>query len=895
MPEINIDVFAKINGADQNLQKVHKELDALTDKGEAADRATGGLWSQLAAGVIAANLIQKATGAVVDIFKDSIQAAADYEQAVRGLDSAFEISGRTVPGMADNLKNYANELQALGLADDVATLKAESLLLQLTDLDEKGIKAATRGAIGLSSVFGTDLETAARMVAQGFEGNYMALGRMIPAIRSAKDEGEKHAAMMKAFEGLYQRAIDDTDTYAGQVKKLGLEWGETKKNLGEAILSTGILQTAMSGLSASLKFLRGHQDDMDAAQRRGIATVNEFRSSLEYVNPPLINLRKAIEAGPEEWEAYKKAVKATDDMLKDNKNTITAWVNKMGDTLFPLSENDKKLKAVKDSMKLLGLETKDVSEDKLRKYEAALLSARSSGQLSQDKLQELAGTAQKMADTYGLQLNPAIEGMLDPLARATAAAILMTEKNLPLDTSLQDLAGSVTPLWPLIYQMAQAEFDTLSPSEQLEKQIQALGDQLGLLPAEIELMIWEFNRYRLAILGIPVPELGIPSTKKKEVKDDVDELKGLWDGLFNQVSQKWGDTISDLIGGNTSIETAWNRLWKSLWETVVTYVGMIVTKELVKLFQGIIGGSKDAADKANESIGGIATKVGDVAGSVIKSLGDIAKAILDVIESIAKTVIDIVAYGIETLAEAVASAISALAAVAPELLELGLVAAAIYGAFKLAGTLVDAIESILGAGAKEGANITYWLAPMRWDIKEIRDLMFINLEPLFMQLLDTTFQIRDRATDTVGWLSGAIYGKLDEMAGRGGGGVDINGSVLLQDIRNKISDVVDAIHGIGHFQSGGYVPQTGLALLHAGEFVLPPGSNQGFLSARSAPVAPIQVSVPVTIAFDLQSWDRTDTERWFRSTGKELIRDVIERNVDGIAAKIEDKLSQFRK
>jgi len=238
----------------QKLDEAWKGVDATHDK---VSKSAGSLWKQFALGQAAFDIARKGAQLLKAEFIDSLKQAADYEKALKGLNSAFELSGRTMPGMAGNLKNYASELEKLGLAEDDEVLRSESLLLQLTRLNEKGVKEATRGAIGLASVFGMDLQTATEQVAKGMEGNFLMLNRLIPAVREATTEEGKRAAMMKTFESLYARAIADTQTYAGQVKMLGLEWKNAKQELGGALLETGLLQGAMEGLVVVIKGLTG--------------------------------------------------------------------------------------------------------------------------------------------------------------------------------------------------------------------------------------------------------------------------------------------------------------------------------------------------------------------------------------------------------------------------------------------------------------------------------------------------------------------------------------------------------------------------------------------------------------------------------------------------------------
>jgi hypothetical protein len=269
-------------GAIKKIQQLDQAFDGLQKQAPKTASVFQSTWAQMAAGFTVANLVQRGLGTIRAELVASIREAADYEKALKGLDAAFAISGRTMPGMAANLKRYASELEKLGLAEDDAILRAESLLLQITNLDEEGVKRATRGAIGMASVFGMDLQSAVESVAKAEEGNFMALQRLLPAVRNATTEEGKRAAAMKAFEDLYSRAIADTETYAGQVDKLGREWKSARQELGDAVLQTGFLQDTMAGFTAILNSVSGAtKREYNESLRQSIEANNQANKSLE--------------------------------------------------------------------------------------------------------------------------------------------------------------------------------------------------------------------------------------------------------------------------------------------------------------------------------------------------------------------------------------------------------------------------------------------------------------------------------------------------------------------------------------------------------------------------------------------------------------------------------------
>jgi hypothetical protein len=277
---------ANIQKLDESWNKLSKGQTEVGKTTAALDKGMGSLWKQIAAGVGVVSIAQKSLGFIKKELFDSVRQASDYERSFRGMEAAFAISGRTMPGMVKNLKEYAASIERLGLAEDDEILRVQSMLLQFTNLNENGLKAATRGAIGLASVFGMDLQSAAQAVKNGTEGNFRALQMLIPEIRQATTEEGKRAAMMKAFDELYSRAITDTETYAGKVKALGLAWKNAKQELGASILETGILQAITEETSLFLK---------DAALALSSYS-GKLREATRFNNEAGIQLEKMAEA-----------------------------------------------------------------------------------------------------------------------------------------------------------------------------------------------------------------------------------------------------------------------------------------------------------------------------------------------------------------------------------------------------------------------------------------------------------------------------------------------------------------------------------------------------------------------------------------------------------------------
>jgi len=217
-----------------------KEFDQNVDKmGKTAQRAGTGFKSLaggVAVGVAAFYAASKALRGVVQWMGDAIDKAAIQQTAEAEMRAALESTGREVEANAEHFKLYASELQSATKFGDEQILSAQALMIQLTKLDREGLDAATKGAIGLASVYKTDLQAATTLVGKALAGNYGALSRYgIMVERTATDE-QKRASILEQLQVMYQRAKAETDTYQGAVKQLSNVYGDLKERIGDAVV-----------------------------------------------------------------------------------------------------------------------------------------------------------------------------------------------------------------------------------------------------------------------------------------------------------------------------------------------------------------------------------------------------------------------------------------------------------------------------------------------------------------------------------------------------------------------------------------------------------------------------------------------------------------------------------
>ena len=236
MADINIAVAFDSAKAEQSAKNLDNKLKDMGTSAEKAKSPFDGLWKQIFAGVSVAAIAGKAVGEFTQFITDSIKAAIAADKANADLKSALGAPGREVDANAKHFIDYASRLQKLTIYDDEAVKGAQALLLQLTTLDRDGIDRATRGAIGLASVLGIDLQSAAMMVTKAMEGNYVALSRYGIKVSETGTAEEKRNELLQKLEGFYKRATDATGTFAGKQAQLKNNIDELKEGIGQALL-----------------------------------------------------------------------------------------------------------------------------------------------------------------------------------------------------------------------------------------------------------------------------------------------------------------------------------------------------------------------------------------------------------------------------------------------------------------------------------------------------------------------------------------------------------------------------------------------------------------------------------------------------------------------------------
>jgi len=209
MPDVQID----INGKDN------------------ASPAIKSVTGSIIKGQIAVELIKQATKALINVTKESIEAFRVQEQAEAKLQAA---TGQNI----SEFKKFASSMQAVTTIGDEAILQAQTLASAM-GVQNNEINKTTQGAIGLSKAFGMDLSGAMKLSVQATEGNYTALARYIPALKTATSDGEKQAIVQEAMAKGFKIATAEANTFSGKMDQLKNIQGDIKEEIGRTVSVLG--------------------------------------------------------------------------------------------------------------------------------------------------------------------------------------------------------------------------------------------------------------------------------------------------------------------------------------------------------------------------------------------------------------------------------------------------------------------------------------------------------------------------------------------------------------------------------------------------------------------------------------------------------------------------------
>ena len=606
----------------KSVQNVAADQMRLQDMAKGSSGKIDILGKSLDVAALAMKGVTIAGTAVIGFMAASVPAAMKAEKSESALRSALESTGRAVGPLTKHFLDYASELQHSTTFEDDAIQGAQALLLQLTQLDQNGLDAATRGAIGLASVFNMDLQSAARAVAQGMEGNYLALSRLIPSIREAKTEEEKHAAMMDGLARMYQRAEAEANTFGGSLKQLKNSWGDVQEKVGMAIVGNEDIRKAIKSvaeainelvasgrfsswlstitreISATISTIKAWADalktagdvargswlfekDMKSGAAAMIAAAKDeiaaFQDELKVFTPSMEKLQGVMEMGPKYWNAWTASVRETDRILDQNRETITRWVGKAVDRYESFIGLDKSAAILGESLKALGIKTRTELTEELANAEAAL-------KLLKGSVESTPGQVKALEDK--------IASLKEQLTGAKTATVAWVEylKNIGV-TTINEKKNRVAELWKILGDLDKRYKDGRITQDDYAKATKAAKDEIGSLSSELIKNTLPAGRDLHEVLRQAVPRFG-----------DTAYAAWTFEGALKDVADQ------AMVSEATVLQFLWNTRTEFL-----STIGIIVPR-----WNDIPAGAKSATDETKGLFDGLMNDIASGFGNTIQ-------------------------------------------------------------------------------------------------------------------------------------------------------------------------------------------------------------------------------------------------------------------------------------
>lgn len=233
---------SELGGLATNADKATSALKQSTQAANENSQAHSALSSSLVSGAAQWVTLAAGIGAVSEVLKLGVQAAAEHEVAVARLDGILQATGQYSTEASISLQGLSESLARQTGNSREAMLATEALLVSF-GASQQNVPRLTRLVADLSAGLKIDLSSAAMIVAKALEGNFTILRRWGVEVDANKTKTEQFASAVlqleSRFGGLSEKIKDTT-------------WGAFQ-NLGRSIWQ--VLGDAFDGLNKQVGWL----------------------------------------------------------------------------------------------------------------------------------------------------------------------------------------------------------------------------------------------------------------------------------------------------------------------------------------------------------------------------------------------------------------------------------------------------------------------------------------------------------------------------------------------------------------------------------------------------------------------------------------------------------------
>jgi hypothetical protein len=173
--------------------------------------------------------------AIKNYLDESLEAFGREELAIKNLVDALANIGVAGPEAAQDLLDFATEIQKMGIMGNEAAVELLAMGAAMGKLSGDTLKQALKAAVGLSKAYKIELVGAMRLVARAAVGDTSTLARYGIKLDEGLTKQQKFNKVLEIGANNFKLAEGETDTYTRRIERMNWALGDMKEKIGGAL------------------------------------------------------------------------------------------------------------------------------------------------------------------------------------------------------------------------------------------------------------------------------------------------------------------------------------------------------------------------------------------------------------------------------------------------------------------------------------------------------------------------------------------------------------------------------------------------------------------------------------------------------------------------------------
>lgn len=254
--EVIVKILADASKATNEFQKAEKSAERMAKKTSDSMKLAKIDTERMAKQATIAGGVMIAAGTTMALgLSRTVKSAQEAEAAQLRLRNTIQGSANLGPRAMAAFEGQAKAIQSMTVASDEAVMGVQSMLGQM-GMTQRQVLQLTPLVVDLSRKMGVDFNSAAKAVGKAVDGNTAGLKRMGVVVDATKAKVDPFAATVEALRAAAGGfAVQEGQTFAGQMVILSNQADELKESLGRGVLSvmTKLLPAVNTAAGAFVK------------------------------------------------------------------------------------------------------------------------------------------------------------------------------------------------------------------------------------------------------------------------------------------------------------------------------------------------------------------------------------------------------------------------------------------------------------------------------------------------------------------------------------------------------------------------------------------------------------------------------------------------------------------